>query len=155
MRLSSPPAWPRVSQPAARPGRLESTENFFVSRPISMKFHRRRLGGTGRVSRKFQPDRSTLKFSLARGPGELAANRDAWPAVWLGCPARGITVHVKLFCFSADLDEISQALPRGDWPNLQKNSAHSEHFEISASRGTRGGGPVRLSSPPAEAPGRV
>ena len=71
---------------AAPPGRLQSRENFFVSEAIWTKFGRRHLGDTGLVSSKFQSNRSTLRFSLARGPGEgageaeLTASRDALAA---------------------------------------------------------------------------
>ena len=36
----------------------------------------RDFGDTGRVSRKFQLNQSTLKFSLARGPGEGAGEAE-------------------------------------------------------------------------------
>ena len=56
----------------------------------------------------------------AGGPGvaELAAGTGAWPQR-ARCTARVITVKGKLFCFWADLDEISQQPPRGHWPGLQ------------------------------------
>ena len=81
---SSPPAEaPGRGELAAPPGRLQSRENFFVSGPIGTKFGKIHLAGTGLVSSKFQSNRSNLRFSLARGPGEGAgeaefpASRDA------------------------------------------------------------------------------